>query len=199
MRRDPSKIDDLDKHGSFKQLEITPRELKQLKYEARKRKWVRRCTRINDYMHGICKSKPIFDLMRSDSLGLGSMPGLLQDELFPASLGKPAREHLLPYDLPRLHGLYHHLRVLHRDHRTPTSRTGGRHRKRLCAACADYNPGRSGFIHHRNHGNVARVGLLDTHLHDCNVLWLLILADVFTQWPLGFFVLLYRDWSGRLH
>ena len=56
LRKDPSKIDDLDKHGSFKQLEMTPREIKQLKYEARKRKWVRRCKRINDYCHAICKS-----------------------------------------------------------------------------------------------------------------------------------------------
>lgn len=54
-RKDPSKVADLDKHGGYAQLELTPREIKQLKYDARKRKWVRRCRLFNDYLHAICK------------------------------------------------------------------------------------------------------------------------------------------------
>jgi hypothetical protein len=54
-RKDPSKVNDLDKNGGFKSLEITPREIKQLKYDARKRKWVRRCKLVNDYAHALCK------------------------------------------------------------------------------------------------------------------------------------------------
>lgn len=54
-RKDPSKVTDLDKNGGYAQLELTPREIKQLKYDARKRKWVRRCRLINDYIHAICK------------------------------------------------------------------------------------------------------------------------------------------------
>jgi hypothetical protein len=77
QRKDPSKIDDLDKFGSFKQLELTPREIKQLKYDARKRKWVRRCRLANDYLHAICKWILMVDLV--SSLGSPLVPGSLQN------------------------------------------------------------------------------------------------------------------------
>lgn len=37
--------------------ELTEKEIKLLKREARKRKWVRRLRKCNDYMHAICKSE----------------------------------------------------------------------------------------------------------------------------------------------
>ena len=35
--------------------QLTEREIKYLKRQARKRKWVRRLQTCNDYLHGLCK------------------------------------------------------------------------------------------------------------------------------------------------
>jgi len=36
--------------------ELSEKEIRLLKREARKRKWVRRCKLVNDYVHATCKS-----------------------------------------------------------------------------------------------------------------------------------------------
>lgn len=40
--------------------QLTEKEIKFLKRQARKRKWVRRLQTCNDYLHGACKSYELF-------------------------------------------------------------------------------------------------------------------------------------------
>lgn len=50
-----SAINNEGESSDEEELELTAREVKQLKREARKRKWVRRCRLGNNYLHALCK------------------------------------------------------------------------------------------------------------------------------------------------
>ena len=70
--------------------EFTEAEIKLLKREARKRKWVRRLRRLSDYVHATCKFTPLRVTSNCcSSLGHDIVRDHIQDKLLQTSLGKP--------------------------------------------------------------------------------------------------------------
>lgn len=52
--QEPSVMGDIENDDDS--LSLNDKQVKFLKRQARKRKWVRRCRKCNDYLHAICKS-----------------------------------------------------------------------------------------------------------------------------------------------